>query len=96
MDIKATLAEREGQHGNFEEHATCTQKLKEVVSQCLKDFHKDDEHLLYAQQEAIDMILHKVGRIVAGNPNIVDHWHDIAGYALLVERILIDANLQSE
>lgn len=96
MDIESTLEERRGQHGDFEEHAICTQKLKGVVSQCLKDFDKDDEHLLYAQQEAIDMIFHKVGRIVAGDPNVVDHWHDIAGYALLVERILVDANPQSE
>lgn len=96
MDIEGTLKERRGQHGDFEEHATCTQKLKEVVSQCLKDFGKADGHLLYAPQEALDMIFHKVGRIVAGDPNVVDHWHDIAGYALLVERILINANLQSE
>jgi hypothetical protein len=30
------------------------------------------------------MIVHKIGRIVNGNPDKVDHWDDIAGYATLV------------
>ena len=29
------------------------------------------------------MILHKIGRILAGDPNHKDHWVDIAGYANL-------------
>jgi hypothetical protein len=40
------------------------------------------------QREAVEMILHKVGRIISGDPNVHDHWDDIAGYAKLVsERI---------
>ena len=31
------------------------------------------------------MILHKIGRILNGDPNYADSWHDIAGYAKLVE-----------
>jgi hypothetical protein len=34
-------------------------------------------------REAIDMILHKLARIAAGNPYFEDHWKDIAGYASL-------------
>jgi len=37
------------------------------------------------QKEALEMILHKVARIVSGNPNHADHWHDIGGYSKLVE-----------
>ncbi len=36
------------------------------------------------QWEALEMIIHKVGRIVNGNPDKIDHWIDIAGYAKLV------------
>jgi hypothetical protein len=36
------------------------------------------------QWEALEMIVHKIGRIVNGNPDVVDHWVDIAGYAKLV------------
>lgn len=44
--------------------------------------------LSFEQCEALDMIQHKIGRILSGNPNEPDHWHDIAGYATLVENIL--------
>ena len=40
--------------------------------------------LAFDQREAIDMIIHKLGRIINGNPDKVDHWTDIAGYAKLV------------
>jgi hypothetical protein len=34
--------------------------------------------------ETLSMIAHKIGRIIAGNPEEPDHWRDIAGYAQLV------------
>ena len=36
------------------------------------------------QAEALDMIAHKIARILNGDPNHHDHWHDIAGYATLI------------
>ena len=36
------------------------------------------------QRESLDMIAHKIGRILAGDPDFRDHWDDIAGYAKLV------------
>jgi hypothetical protein len=36
------------------------------------------------QWEALEMIVHKIGRIVNGNPDVTDHWVDIAGYATLI------------
>ena len=36
------------------------------------------------QQEALEMILHKIARIVNGDPDYADSWVDIAGYAKLV------------
>jgi len=44
--------------------------------------------LTYAQAEALEMIQHKIGRILAGDPNVLDHWADIVGYAQLVANIL--------
>jgi len=43
------------------------------------------------QKEALDMIAHKLARIVCGNPAVVDHWHDIGGYVRLVEEELLKA-----
>ena len=36
------------------------------------------------QTEALHMIAHKIGRIINGDADYVDSWHDIAGYAQLV------------
>ena len=36
------------------------------------------------QKEALEMIAHKVARIVNGDPHYADSWVDIAGYAKLV------------
>jgi hypothetical protein len=36
------------------------------------------------QSEALEMIAHKIARILNGDPNYVDSWLDIAGYATLV------------
>ena len=77
------LAERKMQHGDFSDHARYTQSLKNYVRQNSKW-----SELTFVQQEAIEMIIHKLGRIMAGDPNHRDHWDDIAGYARLVaERI---------
>ena len=35
------------------------------------------------QKETLEMIAHKIGRILNGDPNYHDSWHDIVGYAKL-------------
>lgn len=74
----ALLSERAKTHGSFRVHATTTQSLKAVVKTSL-----GAKLLSCSHQEALDMILHKIGRIVAGDANFNDHWDDIAGYAKL-------------
>jgi len=39
-------------------------------------------------REALEMILHKIARILNGNPNYADSWQDIAGYAQLIVKRL--------
>ena len=41
-----------------------------------------------AQRESLEMICHKIARILNGDPNYIDNWTDIAGYAVLVEQEL--------
>lgn len=79
-DIKAILEERGKIHGDFTEHARITQALKLAARNGVN--WKQGE-LTSVQMEAIEMILHKIGRIVSGDPNHKDHWLDIAGYAQL-------------
>lgn len=77
MEINEILNERKKTHGNFTEQATTARMLKNV-------FWRTNNELTFEQSEAIDMILHKIARIAAGDPNVPDHWDDIAGYAKLV------------
>ena len=77
--IDDVLKQREETHGSFAEHARITQEIKGIMYSGYK--YPD---LTHSQTEALDMIVHKIGRILAGNPNHQDHWVDIAGYAQLV------------
>lgn len=84
-DVDNTLNERGSRYGNFMDHAQVTQDLKEVIGFHLR---KRVKVLKPDQQEALDMICHKIGRIVNGDPDYADSWHDIAGYASLVDKRL--------
>jgi hypothetical protein len=80
-DLNRTLNERENRYGIFTEHARITQELKQVMFEfCGKRWLELDPD----QREALEMIAHKLGRILNGDPNYADSWHDIAGYAQLV------------
>ena len=58
--------------------------------------HEGWDRLNSAQQESLEMILHKIGRILEGNPNVEDHWDDIAGYAKLVSKMLEQASAMAK
>jgi len=77
-DINETLAQRETTRADYGDHAATTQKIKDVIRSG-RTYGKLDAH----ERETLDMIAHKIGRIVSGNPHFHDHWHDIAGYAVL-------------
>ena len=79
MSIENTLAERQKTHGEFLTHATISQQLKWVMQSYENWFNLQKD-----QKEALEMIAHKIARILNGNPDTHDHWHDIAGYATLV------------
>lgn len=90
MKIDNTLEERGQTYGQFEHQAKLSQELKRCVHR-----HNPSgtgvtrwQAMPHAHREAIDMILHKVARLVNGDHDHIDGWHDIAGYATLVEKIL--------
>ena len=88
-DINALLAEREKTHGNYLAHARVTQDLKRVMRHHVCDL---DRRMGDDMAESLSMIAHKIGRIIAGNPEEPDHWRDIAGYAQLVANRLEGTN----
>lgn len=78
-DITEVLTERGNKYGKFISHANITQRLK-------SDMRLEPKWPALAddQKEALEMIAHKIGRILNGDPNYDDSWVDIAGYAKLV------------
>jgi len=78
-DVDATLNERGKRYGSFYANADTAQLLKQAM-QSLDGW----ERLQVDQCEALQMIAHKIARILNGDPNYADSWVDIAGYAKLV------------
>jgi hypothetical protein len=80
--IDQLLVDRGKTHGKFEDHARITQRFKEIIStELLFRDQRGQPVLTDTQRESIDMVCHKIGRIIAGDASFQDHWDDIAGYA---------------
>ena len=80
MSINETLEQRGARYGEFSEVAETTYQLQEVLKRSQASV------MTSSQIIALDMICNKMARIVNGDPNYIDNWHDIAGYAALVEQ----------
>ncbi len=83
MSIDKVLAERGSRYGDFPDHAKITQNIKRAMLNSHNWPTLSDD-----KKEALEMIAHKIGRILNGDPNYADSWTDIVGYAKLVERDL--------
>lgn len=83
--ISEMLMERGKRYGGFMDHARITQGIKDVL-------HAQPNWgaLTVDKKEALEMIAHKMGRILNGDPAFKDSWVDIAGYAQLVADTLHD------
>lgn len=81
--IDKTLDERGQRYGEFIGHAHVTQLLKRAMGR-----HPGWRKLADDQREALEMTAHKIGRILNGDPDYIDSWHDIIGYIRLVEQRL--------
>ena len=79
--INEILDERGQRYGTFQGHAEISQHLKATIKRYLC---QRDQHLADDQMEALEMICHKLARVINGDPNYHDSWTDVAGYAQLV------------
>lgn len=82
-DLEKTLAERGAVYGRFVDHASISQSIKRAMRAAPGWQELPDD-----MRESLEMLAHKAARILNGNPDYVDSWHDIAGYAALVEKRL--------
>jgi hypothetical protein len=81
--IGDTLAERGSRYGDSRKQAKISVALKTVL-RMFPGWRRLTPHM----QWALDFIADKIARILNGDPTYPDNWHDIAGYATLVEREL--------
>ncbi len=88
--VNETLDERGNRYGDFTDHARIAQQLQDVMRQHEiknhnNETHRNWEYLSAVQKQALTVIADKIARILNGDPNYADNWHDIQGYAKLVE-----------
>ena len=86
MTVADTLAERAKTYGDFKDIATISQNLQKVMRT-----GRNWDALPNDMREALQAIASKMARILNGDPEHIDSWHDIAGYAQLPENRLRQA-----
>jgi hypothetical protein len=81
--LNNTLNARASTYGSFRDISTMSQDMKSVMTNS-----KNWNTLSADKKESLEMIVHKIARILNGDPEYVDSWHDIAGYATLISNSL--------
>lgn len=79
MTIEKTLKQRGAVYGAFSDNAETSQVLKQTMREA-----KNWDLLSYAQQEALEMVQHKISRLLNGDPTYLDNVVDILGYTELM------------
>jgi hypothetical protein len=79
MSVRDTLAQRAETHGGFPAKSAFIQQFKADMRST-----KGWAGLADDQRESLDHIATKIGRILFGNADHHDNWHDVAGYATLI------------
>ena len=77
-EIQDVLSERGKRYGAFRDHAQLTQRLKKVMRD-----GRNWPFLPAYQKEALEMIAHKIGRLLNGDWTYEDNLVDILGYGQL-------------
>lgn len=83
MSVDQILAQRGERYGLFAEHARITQNIKGAMADS-----PNWAGLSVDKKECLEMLAHKMGRILNGDPDYRDSWDDIAGYSTLVSKNL--------
>lgn len=88
--VAAVLAERHNSYGHFINNARMTENLLAAMDGSMQ-LGPGPNHWLKLdadQRQALHLIATKISRLLTGDPNHVDSWQDIAGYAqLIVDRL---------
>lgn len=80
--VDTTLSERQASYGCFEDVAFVTENIIGALKKCNYD------SMPHTHRMAMYMIASKMARLVNGDCNHLDSWHDICGYAKLIEDLI--------
>lgn len=83
MNVQETLQERGACYGDFTDHAAIAQSLQDIMRGTAGWARLDP-----VKRQALTVIADKIARILNGDPEYTDNWHDIQGYARLAEERL--------
>ena len=85
MSLENTLAERKARYGTFMEHARIAQSLQDTMRS-----NTNWAGLEVDERQALTTIADKIARILNAPSGTIysDSWHDLAGYATLVDKRL--------
>jgi len=85
MSVENTLAERGSRYGTFKNHAKIAQSIQDIMREEANWAYLEDD-----ERQALVTISDKIARILNAPAGTLysDSWHDIAGYALLVDKRL--------
>lgn len=86
--IEETLKTRGNVHGDFVSSAV----FKDAVGKIIR-MTPNYDRMDAACHQAMFMIVEKMGRILYGDPIFADHWHDISGYAKLIDNAITEGKL---
>ena len=79
MSENEIINAREDKYGSFEDGAKLMQAFKDTL-RASEGFSR----LYPYQREAVEMMTHKLSRIINGDGQYLDSWRDIVGYCQLV------------
>ena len=87
----ATLAERGARYGDFTDRARIADALHGILigDTPAGKFNTSWGTMKPFQRQALRVIVDKLARILNVDPDYVDNWHDIQGYAKLAEDRLL-------
>ncbi len=87
QEHEASLLNTRGKtHGDFKSNSRLVQFMKDMLRSS-NNWNDLEEY----QREALDMTLHKIGRIMTGDHKFIDSWLDICGYnQLVIDQLLED------
>ena len=82
LEERSLLKERGTRYGDYLQQTIIIENIMAQVYEA--GYGQAYRELQPDQKDAIRMIVVKLSRILNGDPNYLDNWQDIAGYATLV------------